>query len=118
MLINIENDCFNFVVTIYSNLTEQCPIEVRNRETMICVEPILLPGSNLMNDYRIISINNTESDIKWLGYSSIDSDIIPMDSNWKKIQFNCERPVLRMTLFKENYLLIRTKERIDIHSFL
>ena len=118
MLANVENGCLNLVITIYNNLTEQWRTEVRNRETMICVKATLLPRSNLMNDYRIISIKNTQSGIKWLGYSSIDSDIIVMDSNWKITQLNYKHPVLRMASFKENYLIVRTRERIDIHSFL
>jgi hypothetical protein len=71
-----------------------------------------------MHDYRIISINNSEEDIKWLVFSSANSNIIAIDSQWKKIPLNYKHPVQRMALFNEHYLIVRTTERIDIHSFL
>jgi predicted O-linked N-acetylglucosamine transferase (SPINDLY family) len=117
MLTITEDDCTNIAITIYNNLTEQWRLELRNAETLICYKAILLPGSNVMHDYRIIPIKNAESNIKWLIFSSANSHIIAMDSNWKKIRLNYKNPVQRMAVFNENYLIIRTKERIDIHLF-
>ncbi|CAF1124777.1 unnamed protein product [Rotaria sp. Silwood1] len=114
----IENDCLNLAIIIYNILTEQWRIEICHIETLICNKAILLPGSNLMHDYRMISIRNTQSDIKWLAFSSINSNIIAIDSEWKKIQLNYKHPVQRMAVFKDNYLIVRTTERVDIHMFL
>ncbi|CAF2474267.1 unnamed protein product [Rotaria sp. Silwood2] len=114
----IENECFNLAIIIYNILTEQWRIELRHIETLICNKAILLPGSNLMHDYRMISIKNTQSDIKWLAFSSINSNIIAMDSEWKKIQLNYKHPVQRMAIFKDSYLIVRTTERVDIHMFI
>jgi len=117
MLTITEDDCTHIAITIYNNLTEQWRLELRNAETLICYKAILLPGSNVMHDYRIIPIKNAESNIKWLVFSSANSHIIAMDSKWKKIGLNYKNPVQRMAVFNENYLIIRTKERIDIHLF-
>ncbi|CAF3508507.1 unnamed protein product [Rotaria socialis] len=112
-----NNDCESLAITIYNILTEQWRIEIRNIDTFICTRAILLPGSSLVHDYRLISVKTTESDIKWLVFSSINSNIIAIDSNWKRIQVNYKHPVQRMAVFKDNYLIVRTTERIDIHMF-
>ncbi|CAF1528285.1 unnamed protein product, partial [Rotaria sordida] len=114
----IDNDCLNVAIIIYNILTEQWRIEVCHIETLICIKTILLSESNLMHDYRMISIENTQSDIKWLAYSPINPNIIGINSEWKKIQLNYKHPVQRMALFRENYLIVRTRERVDIHMFL
>ncbi|CAF2030343.1 unnamed protein product [Rotaria magnacalcarata] len=114
----IDTDCESLAITIYNILTEQWRIEIRNIDTFICTRAILLPGSSLMHDYRLISVKTTESDIKWLAFSPINSKIIAIDSNWKIAQVNYNHPVQRMALFKDNYLIVRITERIDIHRFL
>jgi hypothetical protein len=113
-----EDDSTKLAITIYNTLTEQWKIEFYNAETLIRYKAISLPGSNIMHDYRIISIKNAESNIKWLIFSSANSKIIAMDSQYKKIQLNYKNPVQRMALFNENYLIVRTTERIDIHLFI
>jgi hypothetical protein len=114
----IEDDCTTLAITIYNNLTEQWRIEFRNAETLLCYKAILLPGSNIAHDYRMISIKSAESNIKWLVFSSANSKIIAIDSQWKKIRLNYKHPVQRMALFNENYLIVRTTEKIDIHLFI
>jgi hypothetical protein len=118
MLTIPEDDCKNLVITIYNDLTEQWRLEVRDIETFKCDKAILLPGSNITHDYRIISINNNESDIKWLVFSSANSNIIAIDFQWKKRPLHYTHPVQQMALFNEHYLIVRTTERIDIHSFI
>jgi hypothetical protein len=118
MLTIIEKDCSHLAITIYNDLNNQWRLEFRNTETLIVDKTILLPGSDLAHDYRLIPIKNTESDIKLLVFSSTSSNIIAIDSKWKKIQLNYKNPVQRMSLFKENCLIVRTKERVDIHFFM
>jgi hypothetical protein len=114
----IDNDCSYLMITIYNILTEEWRMEVRDTETLICHKAILLPGSNATHDYRMISIRNTQSDIKFLIYSATNSDIIAIDSNWKKTRLNYKHPVKKMALFRENYLIVRTTQRVDIHPYL
>jgi hypothetical protein len=118
MLTIIENDCSHLAITIYNDLSNQWRLELRNTETLIVDKAILLPGSNLAADYRLISMKNAASDVKLLVFSSTSSNVIAIDSKWKKIQLNYKNPVQRMSLFKENCLIMRTKERVDIHFFM
>ncbi|CAF1373553.1 unnamed protein product [Rotaria sordida] len=113
-----QDDCSNLAMTIYNNLTEQWRMELRHIETLICFKKILLPGSDFIDDYRMISMNNVTLDIKWLIHSSANSKIMAIDSKWNIIPINYDVPVYRMIQFKENNLIIRTKNRIDIHFFI
>ncbi|UJR26693.1 hypothetical protein I4U23_008009 [Adineta vaga] len=118
MLTIIENNCSYVALTIYNHLTEQWRLELRHTETFICQKEVLLPDTNVAHDYRIISIENTKSDVKFLVFSSMNSNIIAIDSQWKKTQLNYKHPVQRMALFQGNQLIVRTTERVDIHLFL
>jgi hypothetical protein len=113
-----EDDSSNLAMTIYNDLTEQWRMEVQNVDTLICLKRILLPGTSIIHDYRLTPIRNAESDIKWLIYSPANTNIVAIDSKWKKTQLNYRHSVQRIALFKENFLIVRTTERIDIHSFL
>lgn len=118
MIASNENDCTYLAITIYNHLTEQWRMEMRYAETLICHKSILLPGSNMTHDYKIISIKNAQANIKWLVFSSGNSNIIAIDDQWKKIPLTYRNPTQRMALFNENYLILRTTERVDIHLFI
>jgi len=113
-----ENNCSNLAMTIYNNLTQQWRMELRHAEMLTCFKKILLPKSNLMYDYQMIALKNITSDITWLVYLQDNNEIIAMDSKWKKIYLNYKFPVYKMAMFKENNLIVRTKNRIDIHLFV
>lgn len=114
----IDNNSTYITMTIYNQLTEQWRLEIRDTETLLREKSILLPGSNIMHDYRIISLKNVQSDIKWLVFTSANSNVIAMDSQWKKISLNYKHPVRRIAIFNENCLIVRTTEKIDIHLFI
>jgi hypothetical protein len=113
-----EDDCSKLAITIYDDLIQQWRMELRHTEMSICLKKIPLPGSDPMHDYRMIATTTTISDIKWIIYSQATNEILAIDSQWKKIHFNYRFPVYRMAQFKEKNLIIRTRDRIDIHLFI
>lgn len=115
IIIDVEDKCINLVMTIYNILTEQWRLELRNAETLAYEKGILLSGSNLVHDYRLIPMRTIQSDINWLVFSTGNSDLVTIDSEWKKSRLNYRTPIQRLALFNENYLIIRTTDRIDIH---
>ncbi|CAF3053913.1 unnamed protein product [Rotaria sp. Silwood2] len=112
-----QDDCFNLAITIYNSLTQEWRMELRQLETLICFKKILLPGSDYIHDYRIIAMNNVTLDIKWLIHSPATNKVIAIDFQWNIIPLRYTVPVYRIIQFKENNLILRTKKRIDIHSF-
>jgi hypothetical protein len=113
-----EDDCSNLAITIYNNLTEQWRMELRHAEMFTCFKTILLSGSNPMYDYRIIAMKTVTSDIKWLAHSQANNEVITIDSKWKKIHLYYKYPVYRIVQFKQNNLIVRTKNRVDILLFI
>ena len=110
-----QDDCSNLAMTVYNNLTNQWRMELRHVDTSICFRKILLPSSDSSDDYRMIFIENAISDIKWLIYSRSNNRIIAIDSKWQKIYLKYKFPIHRMAQFRQNNLIIRTTNRIDIH---
>ncbi|CAF0731846.1 unnamed protein product [Adineta ricciae] len=106
MITVIENDCSYIVITIYNDLLEHWRLEIRPIETFLCVKAIILPGSNPTYDYKILSLQDNVSNIKFLVYSSQNSNIIAIDSHWEKILLNYKYPVQRMVLFSKNQWII------------
>lgn len=118
MITIIENDCPYIVITIYNDLLEHWRLEIRPIETSVCIKATILPGSNITYDYKILSLQANVSDIKFLVYSSQNSNIIAINSHWEKILLNYKHPVQRMVLFPRNQLIVRTTQRVDIHLYL
>jgi hypothetical protein len=112
-----EDDYLNLAITIYNDLTQQWRMELRHKEMLTCLKKILLPESNSTDDYEMIALKNTKSDIKWLIHLQDNNEIIAIDSKWKKTHLNYKFPIYKMAQFKENNLIVRTKNRIDIHVF-
>lgn len=113
-----EDDSTNLAITIYNDNTEEWRLELCNTETLIYQKAILLPGKNKIHDYRVISIKDAQSDTKWLAFSAASSNIIAIDSQRKKTQLNYKHPIQRMAIYNENYLIVRTTDKIDIHLFI
>lgn len=113
-----EEDDLNIGITIYDNLTEEWRIELRHGDMLICFKRILLPNSDPLHDYKMIVMKTPTSDIKWLVYSQITDAIIAIDSNWNKRNLNYKFPVYKMVEFKDNTLIVRTRNRLDIHFFI
>lgn len=116
LTIDVQDNCTNLMITVYNILTEQWRLEVRQADTLECQNRILLSESNLARDYRIIPIQNIQSNIKWLAFSTGNSDILAIDFQGKKLQLDYKYSMQRMALFQENFLIIRTNNKIDIHS--
>jgi hypothetical protein len=110
-----EDNCSKLGITIFNDLNGEWRMELRDAEMLICFQKILLSRSDQIYDYRMIEMKNIISDIKWLVYSQANKEIIAIDSKWKKKHLNYKFPVYRMAQFKKNNLIIRLKNRIDIH---
>lgn len=117
-IINSEDDSKSFGITIYNRLTERWRIEIRGTDTLTCIRRISLPESSMDMNYRMLYINDPESDIKWLVFSPKNTKIIAIDANYNKKTLNYTHPVHRMEMLKQNYLIVRTRERIDIHKLI
>ena len=115
IIVDVEDKCINLVITIYNILTEQWRLELRDAVTLAYEKGILLSESNLVHDYRLIPMRTIQSDINWLVFSTGNSDLVTIDSQWEKIRLNYRTPIQRIALFNENYLIIRTTDRIDVH---
>ena len=92
-------------------------MEVRHGENGICLKKFRLPGSDLMHDYRMILMEDNQSDINWLVYSSANNQIIVIDNHWQMKCLNYKYPIGRMTKFRKNNLIVCSKRKIDIHLF-
>jgi len=110
-----EDNCSKLGITIFNDLNGEWRMELRDAEMLTCFQKILLSRSDQIYDYRIIEMKNIISDIKWLVYSQANNEIIAIDSKWKKKHLHYKFPVYRMAQFKKNNLIIRLKNRIDIH---
>ena len=115
--INEDDDHSKIALTIYNNLTEEWRMEVRHGENGICLKTIRLPGSDPMHDYRMISMQDNQSDINWLVYSSASNQIIVIDNDWQTKCLNYKYPIGRMASFGKNNFIVRSKSKIDIYLF-
>ena len=104
-------------ISIFNELTEQWRMEFRHPQTFQCSKTVILPGSDPQCIYRMISVDDNSSDFHWLIYSSASNSMIALNSNWEKSHLNYAYPVERMAIFAQKYLVVRTKERVDIHYF-
>ncbi|CAF3271009.1 unnamed protein product [Rotaria socialis] len=110
-----QDESSNLAMTIYNDFTQQWRLELRSAETFMCLKKILLSGSNLTDDYRIVEMRNMALDIKWLIHSLNHRDIIGINSNYKKIPLSYKTPVNRMTQFNNNKLVILTNNELQVH---
>lgn len=118
LIVNLEENSPKLAITVYNILTEQWRLELRQVDTLECRNRILLSEGNLAHDYRIIPMQNISSDIQLLVFSTGNSDIFAIDNQWKKLRSNYKHSIQRMALFNENWLIIRTNDKIDIHSII
>lgn len=118
IIVDVADNCIKLVITIHNMLTDQWRLELRNAETLKCEKSLLLCESNFTHDYRLIPMRTIQSDINWLVFSTGNSDLVTIDSQWNKIRLNYKTSIQRVALFNENYLIIRTTDRIDIHPIL
>ncbi|CAF3742340.1 unnamed protein product [Adineta steineri] len=70
----IEDDSSYLMMTIYNNFTEQWRLEIRDMKTFLCHQAILLPGSNIMHDYWMLHVKNTESDSLSRMYETVSNN--------------------------------------------
>ncbi|CAF0768170.1 unnamed protein product [Adineta ricciae] len=110
---SIEN---NLAITIYNHLTEQWRMELRELENFACLKKILLPSINLKHDYRIVYLKPKILNANWLIFSPSNDKIIAIDSNWQKRCYQYKLAIHRMAQFQENKIIIRTANRVDIHT--
>ncbi|CAF1031444.1 unnamed protein product [Adineta ricciae] len=112
---SVEN---NLAITICNHLTEQWRMELRELENFICLKKILLPSINLKHDYRIVYLKPKILNTNWLIFSPSNDKIIAIDSNWQKKCYQYRLPVHRMAQFQEDKIIIRTANRVDIHTIM
>jgi hypothetical protein len=113
-----DDNCSKIAMTIYNNFTEEWRMELRDAEILICLKKILLPGSDPIYDYRMITIEHIKSDIKWLIHSQANDKIIAIDSQWQQRYLNYKSPICRMAQFKMNNLIVRTRNRFQIRLLI
>ena len=113
-----ENECIKLVLTIYNDYTEEWRAEIRDAETFeICDESIRMLSSNLVIDPKLLRIENSQQNIKWLYFTPGYKDVTAVDENNKQTIVKYRNPVQNMIVFDGNYLIIRIRERIDIQLF-
>lgn len=104
-------------ISIFNCLIEQWRMEVHHAETWICLNTIILPGSSLSHDYRMIPIQTQTCDVQWLAYSQLANVITAIDSKWHSLGVGYRSLLHRVALFGENRLIIRNAESVDILLF-
>ena len=112
-----DKDDNQIAMSIFNCLTNEWRMEVHHAATWICLKAIRFPGSTLTHDYRMLPIQTPSCDVRWLAYSQVKNDIFAIDSKWKSISMGYRSPLQRIALFRENYLIVRTAESVDILLF-
>ena len=114
-----ENEHGYLAMSVYNALLEQWRFEVRRLEDGHLVKAIDLPGSSAQHDYRMTPVHSGTCDTHWLICSQLSNVILAIDFQWQTTRMDCSNPpVRRMATFRENILILRTTECVDISVYI
>ena len=113
-----ENEHGYLAMTVYNALLEQWRLEVRRVEDGTLVKAIDLPGSSAQHDYHMTRVHSNTCNTQWLICSQVSNRILAIDSHWHITSMDCKDPARRLATFRENILIFRTTERVDISVYI